>query len=205
MISAAYAARVLRMMVFLFSTGVLIGGCEANIEKSGFPMKVQSADHTLLPDGPNLLANTRWRLVEFQSMDDVVGILRPDDPSRYVMRLNGDGQDEVFVYLLGSFFCGTGGCNLLLFSDTEDGYLLINEFSTTRIPIFVSDQSTDGWKNIAWLKSGGGVPSSYLNHTFNGKRYIEGKNMPADKVPMGQSYLAGELLFDKAIPLEPRN
>ena len=317
---------------------VIFGGCEATIEKSGFPMKVQSADHTLLPDGPNLLANTRWRLIEFQSMDDAVGILRPDDPSRYVMRLNGDGsvemrlncnsargtwsaeggrdrssgrfqfgplavtralcpppsldeqissqaqyvrsllmkdgrlylslmadggiyvwepqteepyrtepsaeleaavlqvfpdytrdvvdlyggvggvryvygrvdlngdgQDEVFVYLLGSFFCGTGGCNLLLFSDTEDGYLLINEFSTSRIPIFVSDESTDGWKNIVWLKSGGGVPSSYLNHTFNGRRYIEGNKMPADKVPMGQSYLAGELLFDKAISLEPRN
>jgi hypothetical protein len=29
--------------------------------------------------------------------------------------------------------------------------------------------------------------------------------MPADKVPEGKSYLAGELTFDKGISLEPRN
>ncbi len=37
------------------------------------------------------LANTRWRLVEFQSMDDAQGTKRPSDPSRYTMRLRGDG------------------------------------------------------------------------------------------------------------------
>ena len=40
---------------------------------------------------PQILAGTAWRLVEFQSMDDAVGTVRPDDPSRYTMRLKGDG------------------------------------------------------------------------------------------------------------------
>jgi heat shock protein HslJ len=127
---------------------------------------------------------------------------------RYVygrVDLNGDGRDEVFVYLLGSFFCGTGGCNLLLFAETGNGYSLINEFMTARLPVIVSAEKTKGWRNIAWLKSGGGVPSSYLSHIFNGKRYVEGKRMPGDKVPAGKSYLAGELNFYKGIPLEPRD
>lgn len=127
---------------------------------------------------------------------------------RYVygrVDLNSDGRDEVFVYLLGSIFCGTGGCNLLLFTETQQGFSLINEFTTARLPVIVSAKKTKGWKNIAWLKSGGGVPSSYLNHTFNGKRYIEGKRMPADKVPEGKSYLVGELVFNKGIPLEPQD
>ena len=52
--------------------------------------------HASLPPGgaaaqPGPLANTAWRLVEIQSMDDAVGTVRPDDPSLYTMRLGGDG------------------------------------------------------------------------------------------------------------------
>jgi heat shock protein HslJ len=37
------------------------------------------------------LADTQWRLVEFQSMDDAQGTTRPSDPSLYTMRLNANG------------------------------------------------------------------------------------------------------------------
>lgn len=37
------------------------------------------------------LADTRWRLVEFQSMDDAIGTRRPDDRTRYTLQLHGDG------------------------------------------------------------------------------------------------------------------
>lgn len=37
------------------------------------------------------LADSQWRLVEFQSMDDAQGTTRPGDPSLYTMHLNGDG------------------------------------------------------------------------------------------------------------------
>jgi heat shock protein HslJ len=43
-------------------------------------------------DPASPLAGTLWRLVEFQSMDDAIGKLRPDDPTRYTMQLNGDGS-----------------------------------------------------------------------------------------------------------------
>lgn len=39
----------------------------------------------------NPLADTRWRLVAIQSMDDTVGTTRPEDPSRFTMELKGDG------------------------------------------------------------------------------------------------------------------
>jgi len=38
------------------------------------------------------LADTRWRLVEFQSMDDAQGKTRPHDPSAYTMHLRADGR-----------------------------------------------------------------------------------------------------------------
>jgi heat shock protein HslJ len=40
---------------------------------------------------PPILAGTAWRLVEFQSMDDATGTVRPDGSSLYTMRLHGDG------------------------------------------------------------------------------------------------------------------
>ena len=37
-----------------------------------------------------LLADTSWHLVEFRSMDDETGVLRPDEPGLYTMYLGGD-------------------------------------------------------------------------------------------------------------------
>ena len=45
---------------------------------------------------PNLpfsgLQGTSWQLVEIQSMDDVQGITRPDDPSKYTLTFGSDGR-----------------------------------------------------------------------------------------------------------------
>lgn len=38
------------------------------------------------------LAGTEWQLVEFQSMDDSIGTLRPADSSSFTMRLGADGR-----------------------------------------------------------------------------------------------------------------
>jgi heat shock protein HslJ len=44
---------------------------------------------------PPRLAGTAWRLVEFQSMDDATGTVRPQDDSLYTMRLHGDGTVQM--------------------------------------------------------------------------------------------------------------
>ncbi len=41
------------------------------------------------------LSDTHWRLVDFQSMDDATGVLKPHDPSLYRMSLYGDGRVEM--------------------------------------------------------------------------------------------------------------
>ncbi|MGR8921528.1 MAG: META domain-containing protein [Gammaproteobacteria bacterium] len=41
---------------------------------------------------PPALGDTDWRLVQFQSMDDAVGTLTPEDPAHYTMRLGADGR-----------------------------------------------------------------------------------------------------------------
>ena len=53
--------------------------------------QVYANDKNAMETSNNKLKGTHWQLVEFQSMDDATGILRPKDPARYTMRLNGDG------------------------------------------------------------------------------------------------------------------
>jgi heat shock protein HslJ len=139
---------------------------------------------------------------------EVVEIQGATGTARYVygrVDLNEDGREEVFVYLLGSIFCGTGGCNLMLFTQDPDGYSLINNLPISRLPVIVSEDRNNGWNDLFKLESGGGAPSSYVRHTFDGNRYVERERLPADKAPAGKQYLTGELVFEKGIPLEPRN
>ena len=138
---------------------------------------------------------------------EIVEIGGASGKARYIysrVDLNGDGKDEVFVYLLGSIFCGTGGCDLLLFTDGENGHSLVNNFPISRLPVIVSPERTEGWNNIIRLESGGGAAASYVTHTFNGQHYIKQKRTPADKAPEGKKYLAGDFTFQDGIPLEPR-
>ena len=135
---------------------------------------------------------------------EIVGI--DGRQARYVYGradLNGDGSEEVFVYLLGSIFCGTGGCNLLLFTAAEDGYSLVNNFPVSRLPIIVSPETTGGWSNLVKPESGGGAPPSHVVHTFDGEKYVEGERLPGDAALEGTKFLAGEFTYEDGIPLEP--
>jgi hypothetical protein len=40
---------------------------------------------------PDPFLGSEWRLLEFQSMDDSIGTLRPDAAQEFTMRLNADG------------------------------------------------------------------------------------------------------------------
>jgi heat shock protein HslJ len=126
--------------------------------------------------------------------------------ARYIygrVDLNGDGREEVLAYLLGSIFCGTGGCNLMLFSDAGSGYRLINNFPISRLPLIVSPEKTNSWSDLVRPESGGGAPPSYVRHTFDGKRYVERERLPGDTAPEGKRYLSGKFTFQDGVPLEP--
>lgn len=60
----------------------------------------------------------------------------------YKTDLNGDGQDEIFVRLMGPYFCGSGGCTFLLLDKYGE---IITKFSVTRAPIFIEPTKKNGW------------------------------------------------------------
>lgn len=137
---------------------------------------------------------------------DIVGAGGATGKGRYVyarVDLNGDGKDDVLVYTLGSTFCGTGGCSLLVFTPAADGYALVNEFPITQNPVVVSDQKTGGWSDLIRHEAGGGASSAYVRHAFDGRHYVEKERTPGERAPAGRRLFDEDLTFDKGIPLEP--
>ncbi len=57
--------------------------------------------------------------------------------------LNGDGKMEVFVSFYTPYFCGTGGCAMLLLNDHLKP---ITKFTVTRPPIYADPEMKNGWK-----------------------------------------------------------
>ena len=118
--------------------------------------------------------------------------------------LNGDGTEEVLALLMGSSFCGTGGCNLLLLRTAEDGYSVINTFPISRLPIIVSDQKTAGWSDLLRPEYGEGLERSYVKHVFDGSRYVQAERLSGELTPEGTWLLAGDYSYETGIPLKPR-
>jgi predicted small lipoprotein YifL len=65
--------------------------------------------------------------------------------------LNGDNKEEYIVRLLGSYFCGSGGCTFLVL-DREAN--LITKFTVTDAPLYVSSDKENNW-SVLYLMSGG--------------------------------------------------
>ena len=150
------------------------------------------------------------------ALEDALRAVEPDytreavdisgNEGRYVygrVDLNADGRSEIVVLLMGSIFCGTGGCNLHLFSDTGEGYSLISTFPRSRLPVIVSPRKTAGWRDLVRLESGGGVAPSYVRHAFDGEKYVEQERLPAEPVPEGALVLDGEYSYASGFPLAP--
>ncbi len=127
-------------------------------------------------------------------------------PAHYVQArydLNGDGHDEVFAYLMGSIFCGTGGCTLELFRQSDKGYQLTDTFAITRLPVIVSPTRTRGWHDLWKRESGGGAPPTYVRHVFDGSRYVAKERVPAEPKPEGKPIFADDPGYADGIPLLP--
>lgn len=134
-------------------------------------------------------------------------VVGTDGGARYIygrMDLNTDGRHEVLVLPMGPFFCGTGGCNLYLFTESEAGYVLISTFPRSRLPLIVSRHKTAGWHDLIRRESGGGVPPAYVRHRFDGMRYNESERLPAEPVPAGIPLLDGDYSYATGFPLSPR-
>jgi len=95
------------------------------------------------------------------------------DSTRYYYNkvdLDGDGTPEIFVYLVGFYFCGTGGCSGAIFKEENEEYNLISKFSLVNNPIIISNIKTNGYRDIIMNVYGGGIESFFALLKYDGTK-----------------------------------
>jgi hypothetical protein len=101
---------------------------------------------------------------------------------RYYSRaidLNGDGRDEAVVYVVSPMYCGTGGCNTLVFTPQDGGLREVSSISITRPPIVAAETKSNGWRDLVVHVSGGGIVSGYeARLRFDGRSYPSNPSVP---------------------------
>lgn len=123
----------------------------------------------------NLKSETVRNLELEKSIKKVIE-LAPDElkETRYYYNyvdLDGDGQNEVFVQLVGMYVSGTGGDTGLLFRQKDGHYEHIQTFTLVRNPVIVSNNLTNGWHDLVMEMSGGGAEWTQVKLQFDGRKY----------------------------------
>jgi len=106
--------------------------------------------------------------------------------------LNGDGEEEAIVYIVGSMWCGSGGCNALVLTPDGDGFDVVMDASVSRTPIGVPDTSSNGWRDLFVSIAGGGIAAGTVAMKFDGSSYPDNPTV-APPEPVGAS--AAEVLL----------
>ena len=92
--------------------------------------------------------------------------------------LDGKSPQQVFVYLAGSGWCGTGGCTAFLLEPKGDSFTVIDRFTLARLPIRILPSTTNGWHDIAMPVQGGGITDEHMTILkFNGRAYPSNPSM----------------------------
>lgn len=117
--------------------------------------------------------------------------------------LNQDNNPEAIAYLVGSFSCGSGGCTTLVFTPSGNGLQLVSRITVSNPPIVVSNETTNGWKNLVFPVSGGGVEPGYHVLQFDGQHYPTNPSVApkaSNAELQGTQIIANEIQFDTPAP-----
>jgi|GEM_PF-1371463 len=134
--------------------------------------------------------------------------LSPRDRLRYYYNridLNGDRRLETIVYVVGRSTCSREGCLALIFTQSPQGLLLVNQFTAVQTPILVLDRKTAGWQDLVFLVSGDAVTPRYSLVQFNGQTYADSParqpTIPPNTHLRGTAVLADPLRLTNGLPL----
>lgn len=149
--------------------------------------------------------NIRDKKLEKAIMDSL-GLEEYKDDIRYYYNridINDDNKPEVFVYLTGIPVCGTGGCTAAIFSEDEDRYRLLSKFTLVNNPIIITDNRTNGYRDIVMDVYGGGINRIYATMKYDGNSYpsnpsVEPRVRNGTKIK-GTAIIADDLSINKGL------
>jgi hypothetical protein len=111
------------------------------------------------------------------------GVRASDDHgTRYIakfVQLRDGSRQEVIVYLMGSDWCGTGGCDTLILVPENSSYTIVAEIGIVHPPIRVLDTKSHGWRDIGVWVAGGDIQPGYETRLrFDGTGYPGNPTVP---------------------------
>src|SRR6266849_6556181 len=114
---------------------------------------------------------------------------------RYALTdLDGDGRADAIVLLLGGYWCGSGGCDMLVFRATKDGFTLVSGSTITNEPIRVSPEKSHGWRTLIVFAQGKGD----VLMRFDGTRYPLNPSTQAKATPAQVN--AAQVVMKQIVP-----
>ena len=130
---------------------------DTNSENKTTEFVRQSTDEQTANNLKNFLVN--------DFLKDDISFLEPKDRKFqfYKIDLNNDGNEEIFVRFISSYFCGSGGCTFLLLDKYGE---VITKFSVTRAPIFVERTKVNGWSVLLVKDAGVFKELTFENGTY---------------------------------------
>jgi len=117
--------------------------------------------------------------------------------------LKGDGTQEAIVYLIGSRWCGGGGCSSLILAPNGSSFKVITSTTVTQLPIRILSEKTNGRHDLGVGVGGGGIRPGYeARLRFNSKKYPSNPTVaPSQRLP---KKVKGEVIIPsdtKGVPL----
>ncbi len=114
--------------------------------------------------------------------------------------LDGDGNDELLTLLAGFGKCGSGGCTFRVYSTKGGRLRKVSGTTITRLPIALTDHSTQGWRDITVSVCGGGLdPCGRSKLKFDGSRYPLNPTAP----PALRTDEIGTVVLTEDSPIHP--
>lgn len=197
-------------IISLTLIGSTLVGCstsssEVDIEIEGMPKTVKGilSEKEKNADLENLIKDT------FQIPEEYLA-----DTKYYYnnIDLNGDGNDEIFAVAIGMYTSGTGGDSAIIVSQEKGKLEVIQTLSLVHEPIIISENMTNGYKDIIVPNYGGGAdpeePYKVLQNT-DGKYSDINDSAGIDDISntSGTAIIANDIVKDiqesKVLSLEP--
>lgn len=121
---------------------------------------------------------TEYLTTKFLTEGDLRAI--QDDQRQFQFRkidLNNDGDEEIFINFGTPYFCGTGGCTVLLLNKKME---LITKFSPLKT-LVVETTTENGWRVLTTQTQDGWKALAYQNGSYPSNPTVIEKNAAAPK------------------------
>ena len=153
-------------VVFLKRTGISI---VSMVESKGYDFT--AAELAVAPSATSPPAPVDALSAAVRKQVDVAAGAEAPAFSSARVDLDDDGTEDAIVLMSARDFCGSGGCTMMIFHGTKDGFSFVSHSTITNEPIRVLQEKGHGWHTLAVRVRGGGLEPGDVLMVFDGTGY----------------------------------